>query len=294
MGERAVHAAMLRQPPRRFGRWRLGLCRALEAGAARLGGRALYRRSALAPGRFDVRREVVRVPGLPRGLEGFRIAHLSDLHAGPFLGAGDLGAVVEAVNDARPDLCAITGDFITRDWREALALADDLGALRAEHGTLAVFGNHDYHGREEGRIATALGERGVRFLRNECVRIERAGGALAVVGLEDVEEGRVVDVEGARRALQPGDVELVLCHGPAAAEALARPGCAAILAGHTHGGQVALPLLRRLGPRHPGDRIELGGTALIVSRGLGALVLPLRVRARAEVVLVELEGEGAR
>lgn len=275
--------------PRRFGAARILLGNAIGRGAAALGGRRLYRRRHLARGRFRVRTERVRVPGLPAGLRGFRIAHLSDLHAGPFLGAGDLADVVDAVNGLGADLGALTGDLITGAWEEALAPLEDLARLRARHGWLGVFGNHDYHGRREGEIAAAYAEIGVRFLRNECARIEVEGGALAVIGLEDLEESLAVDLAGPRAAVREGDVEVVLCHNPAGAPLVARPGCAAVLSGHTHGGQLALPLLRRLGPPHPGDRQDLGGTAVITNLGLGCLVLPLRIGAPAEVVCVVLE-----
>ena len=281
-----------RVAPRRYGGARIALCKVLERGCARLGGRAFYRRRSLAPGRFRVRRETVAVPGLPPGLEGFRVAQLSDLHAGPFLGEGDLAPVVAAANALEPDACALTGDFITSRWDEALLVLADCAALESRHGTFAVFGNHDYHGRREDLIEAAFQSAGIRFLRNRCARIETGAGALALVGLEDLEESRRIDLAGARAGVRPGDVELVLCHNPAAAAELARPGCAAILAGHTHGGQIDLPLARRLGPPHPGDRLGLGSTQLIVSRGLGALVLPLRVRSPAEVVLVELRRGG--
>ena len=91
--------------------------------------------------------------------------------------------------------------------------------------------------------------------------------------------------------VRPGDVELLLCHNPDGAPGLARPGCAAILSGHTHGHQINLPLVRRAAPPHPGDRVERGATACITSTGVGAIGVPIRLRAPAEVVLLELGRE---
>lgn len=274
-------AEAIRVAPRRFSDARIRLFRTVERLAVLAGGRRLYRRTSLAPGRFRVRREVLEAPGLPEGLDGYRVAQLSDLHAGPFMGAGDLRHVVDEVLRRAPDLIAITGDLITRDWREALTVLDDLARLRAPDGVFAVFGNHDYKLRQEHRIAAAYAERGIRFLRNESVRL--ASGP-CVVGLEDLEEGRVVDLAAARAGVRPGDVELVLCHNPLGARGLAREGCLAVLSGHTHGNQMNLPLLRRLGPEHPGQRLEHGPTTLVVSHGLGVVGFPLRVGAPAEVV----------
>lgn len=274
--------------PRRFGVGRRGAVRAIETGFRLLGGRAFYRRAFLSRGRLHVRREEVRVPGLGAGLEGFRVAHLSDLHAGPFLGPGGLSHVVAEVRAAGAQLACLTGDFITHRFREGFLLLPDLAALAACCPVVGVFGNHDYRGRREGVLAAAFGAVGVRILRNGFHRVETGSGALCVVGIEDLEEARVIDVAAARAGLRPGDVELVLCHNPAGAQRLARAGCAAVLSGHTHGHQIDLPLIRRAAPRHPGDRVQRGATACITSRGLGALGVPLRVGARAELVVLEL------
>lgn len=276
----------VRQPPRRYARWFTRLGRVSESTCAALGGRAFYRACSLAQGRIAVRSEVARVPDLPRALEGFSVAHVSDVHGGAFVGPGDLAHLVERVHALRADAIALTGDFVTHGAHEIERVAAELSSLRAPSGVFAVFGNHDYRGRAEARIADALPN--ARFLRNECARVERGGAHVAFVGIEDLEEGRVVDIDAARAALEPGDVEIVLCHNPLAARAIARPGCAAILSGHTHAGQIDLPFLRRFGPVHPGLCVRLGDTLLVVSRGIGAVGLPLRVRARAEIVHVRL------
>jgi predicted MPP superfamily phosphohydrolase len=89
--------------------------------------------------------------------------------------------------------------------------------------------------------------------------------------------------------LRNGDLEIVLCHNPRAAQFLSRERCAAVLSGHTHGTQIDWPLARRVGPPHPGTRMQFGPTTLIVSRGLGVIGVPLRVGAPAEVVVLRLE-----
>lgn len=278
--------------PRRFSNARLAFFRSVEW-IARLGfGCVLYRALHLAPGRFVQRVERLRVPGLPPALEGFTLAHLSDFHAGPFVRERALRHVVRAVLDRRPDACVLTGDFVTHHHREARLLRADLAELSAALPAFAVLGNHDYKGREEDRIVAEFP--GVRFLRNESATLERGGARVTLVGLEDLEEGRVVDLEAARRGVRPGDVELCLCHNPLGAPRIAETGCRAVLSGHSHGGQIDAPFLRSIGPVHPGLRVELGATTLIVSRGLGAVGVPLRFRAPAEVVYVVLERGDAR
>jgi predicted MPP superfamily phosphohydrolase len=294
-----VHVAdptSVRRPPRRHAWLRRAGFRAAELGAQALGGRALYRRRHLARGRLAVREEALSVPALAPELDGYLLAHLSDFHGGPFLGRGDLAGVLALLAERGPDVVVVTGDWVTHRWSDALPLLDDLAAYRAPHGTFAVFGNHDYRERAEGRIAEAGRERGIRFLRNEGVRLARGSAAVGLVGLEDPEEARALDLDAARAALAPGDVEIVLCHNPLAARAIARGRATRILAGHSHGAQVDWPGLRRLGPPHPGARVELGGSTLVVSRGLGVVGLPWRAGAPAEVVfarLVPARGEDA-
>ena len=164
----------LRLPPRRFSRGRRAAVISVEAAFRALGGRRFYRRAFLAHGRFEVRRERVLVPGLGAGLEGFRIAQLSDLHAGPFMGPGSLVDVAAAVRAEGAQLACITGDFITHRAEEAFLLLPDLAELAASCTVLAVFGNHDYRGRREGLLAAAFGAVGVRVLRNACHRIDTA------------------------------------------------------------------------------------------------------------------------
>ena len=204
------------------------------------------------------------------------------------MGAGDLQAVIEAVHACQPQAIALTGDYITHRIEEAFELVHDLGQLQARDGVYAVFGNHDYKERRERELIERLAVHGVRFLRNDAARIAVGQATIAFTGLEDLEEGKIVDVEAARRTLLPTDIEVCLCHNPAGARRLARDGCAVILSGHTHGTQVDLPFLRRLGPKHPGVRVQLGPTVLVVSRGLGVVGIPWRVGAPSEVVVTRL------
>lgn len=282
----------LRRAPRRFGRGRLALFDLLQRGFRAAGGRRFYRWAFLRRGRLRIRREVVVAPGLDPELDGLRIVQLSDLHAGPYLGPGDLREVVDACNELEPDLVVVTGDLITHVADEAYQLLADLARLAPRLGSFGVFGNHDYRGRREREIAARFeAEAGVRFLMDDAVRFGSGPGAVVLVGLEDLEEAKTLDLERARRSVQPGDVEVVLCHNPAGASVLAQHGARLILSGHTHGHQINLPLIRRLAPPHPGDRVELDGAVSITSCGVGALGVPLRLRAPAEVVSVELVRE---
>lgn len=276
----------LRQPVRRHSKARLFLFDCVEGLCARLGGRAFYAWHSLRPGRLRLRREKIEAP---LGLAGLTLAHLSDFHAGRLLDARSLAGVVDQVLRLKPDLVAFTGDFVAHEVEAGLALAEVLAPLaQVPLGAFAVFGNHDYRGRREGLLVEALSAKGWRFLRNEGVPL--LDGRLWLTGVEDPEEGRHLGLASVRTRRDGQASEICLCHNPSAAPALADPQVLAILAGHSHGRQLDLPFLRTLGPRHPGSRVDLGATRLIVSNGIGVVGVPLRVGAPAEIVLVELTG----
>jgi predicted MPP superfamily phosphohydrolase len=281
-------ARPVRQPVRRHSRGRLALFDAVEGTAALLGGRAWYARRWLSAKRLVLRREVVPVERALGSRSRVRIAQLSDLHAGRLFTARSLEPVVDRLLEASVDAVALTGDFIAHEVQAGVALREPLARLAraAPLGAYAVFGNHDYRGRREQALVQALSCEGWTFLRNDAARLGDL--PLWLSGVEDPEEGRLVDIEAARAPIPEGEVEVCLCHNPSAGPALAHPGCAAILSGHTHGRQIDLPLLRDLGPRHPGTRVQLGTTRLVVSRGLGVVGVPLRCRVPAEVVLLDL------
>jgi predicted MPP superfamily phosphohydrolase len=263
---------------------RRALFRAVEGLCRAAGGRALYRAVYLRRPRLRVRREDVRVEGLPAELDGFAIAHLTDFHGGPFLRAEDLTPVVELVNGLEPDAVVLTGDFVTHRTEEGLELVPAFGGLRARRGVYAVFGNHDYRGRREGEIAAALEMRGVRVLRNAHAVLTPG---LVLAGIEDLEEGKPADLDAALEGAPPG-ARILLSHHPGGLTFARGRGVALVLSGHTHGGQVRWPGLASLGPAHPGDRLDTDGTTLVVNRGVGVIGVPLRFGAPPEVVVARL------
>ena len=268
----------------------LGLVRWL--GTSVWPGRLTYRWWLAHGGLQGVEHELP-LPGLPEGLDGLRLVQISDLHAGPFLDERALAPVVDLVNAYRPDVLAITGDFITDRAEDVHALGSVFARMPARLGAFAVFGNHDYRHRREGHIAAVLRRQGVTVLRNASARVERGGAALRVAGLEDIEEGKRSDLGAALSDRRDDEaLTVLLCHHPGVAELLPPGSAQLVLCGHTHGGQVVLPLVgplaRRDAPQLAGLRALPDGTLCHVNRGLGVLVLPLRVGARAEVSCLTL------
>lgn len=275
------------KPPRRYGRPARALFAALRwIGTHLLPGRWLVRRSLSGP-RLEGTRVEVAVPGLPQALDGLRLVQISDLHAGPWLDEGALDAVRDLVVAFRPDVLAITGDFITDTVDDLALLGTFFGRLPAPAGRFAVLGNHDSRQRREPELVAALRRQGVTVLQDASALVEKGEARLRVVGLKDIEEGKGADLDRALAAARDEDgATVLLCHHPDVISSLPAGRFDLVLCGHTHGGQVRLPGGpddRPAGRSRAGTHPVAGGGVLHVNRGLGALVLPLRVGALAQV-----------
>ena len=247
--------------------------------------------SGLYQARCAAETTVVDVPmkNLPPGLDGFKVAHLSDVHIGVIVGTERLRDLVAQVNGLQPDLVLISGDLVDEDANHLEDLADVLRGFRSPHGVFASTGNHEFYARVDEVVRQAAAGN-VRFLRNE--RVEVAGGLL-VYGVDDVTVGQmggaVVPVD---QVVGPDATErptVVMHHQPRGIEPLVARGVDLILSGHTHAGQLwpLRAISRRIYPYQVGP-YQLGKTLLYVSRGTGTWGPPMRVNAPPEVVLYRL------
>jgi predicted MPP superfamily phosphohydrolase len=228
------------------------------------------------------------VPGLHPAHDGLRVAHLTDLHVGPRTPVATLRAAIDEVERFEPDLVVLTGDYVSNARQEVGLVRELLGGLGAP--TFAVLGNHD-HWVDGPGTAAALRAHGYEVLSNAWTRVHVRGEPLAVVGVDDLLTGHA-DAARALRGLPAGSPPLVLAHGPKTARRIGR--AALCFAGHTHGGQIYLPLLTPLliggVMREPylRGRYALGEVQLYVSRGVGNSGVRVRVNAPAEVTLATL------
>ena len=241
-------------------------------------------------------------PQLDPALVGLRLAQLSDLHLYHNTGTEYLGAQIQRCRGLSPDVIMLTGDFITRsDGRYLRALRELVSKLRAPLGVFAVLGNHDWAAFEAGRrpgspiladrVERALTEAGVQVLRNRRHVLTRAGAALQIVGLDDLWSGHC-SPEKAFQDVDPTLPTIVLAHNPDTLELLKeRPGDW-ILCGHTHGGQVRLPLWGAVvvpveNRQFDAGLLRVAGKRLYVNRGLG-FVWQVRFNCRPEITLFAL------
>ncbi|HZG45154.1 MAG TPA: metallophosphoesterase [Allosphingosinicella sp.] len=241
-----------------------------------------------------VREARVEIRGWPAGQGSLRILLLSDIHIqGPDMSPQRLLRIVAQANALRPDLVLIAGDFIgdkemgTRAYSEA-EMAAPLAQLQAPLGRFAVLGNHD-HWNNAPAVRAALTGVGIRVLMNEAVR----AGPLALGGIDDDHTGRS-DLGRTLVAMQmAGGVPVLLSHSPDPFPALP-DDVPLMLAGHTHCGQIRLPIVgplataSRHGKRYACGRYNERGRTLIVSAGLGTSVLPFRIGAAPDMWLITL------
>jgi uncharacterized protein len=258
---------------------------------------AVFWSVAVEPARVVVRRTEVAVPSWPPALAGFSVVVLADIHAGaPHMGIEQVRRVVALANAQHPDLVVLPGDYVIQDvvggrFVPPEVTAAVLGGLRARDGVVSVLGNHD--GWLDGpRVHRALERAGLRPLVNESLRIEDRGREIWIAGLADLWTGRP-DLSRALASVPADALVIVLTHNPDVFPTVpARVNLT--LAGHTHGGQVALPLIGRpIVPSRYGQRYAIGvvreqGRVLFVSPGLGTSILPVRFRVPPEVSVLSL------
>jgi predicted MPP superfamily phosphohydrolase len=245
--------------------------------------------------RLHVTRLDVPLGDLPPHLDGLRIVHVSDLHLGPTAHRGALHEAFDRVNALDPDLICVTGDIVDSARTDLDHWLPELDRLRARHGVFAILGNHD---REAGtdRVAAALrSHTRWHVLRDEVATVEIDGRRLHLVGLIDRKApDTAAMLPGLLATVPAGEPRVLLVHQPVAFPAAAEAGVPLTLAGHTHGGQVAVPGFPALNParfmmtRYDAGTFASGDSVLHVNRGLGTSGQRIRVAAPREITVVTL------
>ena len=242
------------------------------------------------PFMLSIERQEIYLRRLPAKLDGLRVVHLSDFHYGPLVNPQHLQRAVKVANDLRPDLIALTGDYISQDRGYAAPCAEVVGKLRARHGVYAVLGNHD-HWTDAQLIADLFRAEDIRVLVNEGSRMDLHGESFWLAGVDDTMVG-LEDLSLALAGARHNELKLLLAHNPTILRRAARAGVDLVLSGHTHGGQVTWRseksrsgrprrrMLRGLGRR--------GNTQIYVTRGLGTVVLPIRYGCPPEISVLDL------
>lgn len=243
---------------------------------------------------------------LPASFDGFTILQISDLHNTEF--GKDNGKLLQMIGEASPDIIVLTGDLIDSN-RLNLQVALDFAKKAAKLApTFFVTGNHESYIEEYGQLENGLKEAGVRVLRDESVLLRKGEDAIALIGLDDPafslqgdllgETSSMVDTKIKGLLLKSNPFTILLSHRPELFEVYVKNQIDVTLSGHAHGGQIRLPFVGGLiapnqgfFPKYDAGLFTEGSSNMIVNRGLGNSVLPLRVNNRPEVVVVTLHRE---
>lgn len=233
---------------------------------------------------------------VPRPFDGFRIAHITDFHNTLF-GKGH-HRLLDRLKAAKPDLIAITGDMIDArrtDIPTALGFAEEAVKIAPCY---YVMGNHEARIPTYPAFEAGLRKAGVHVLRSESVRLEREGEYLTIIGIDDptASDGFAEDIIRMQKAAR--GFTLLLSHRPERFETYCAAGVHLALCGHAHGGQVRIPFIGGVIAPHQGffPKYDSGiytkdDTRMILSRGLGNSLCPLRVNNRPELIVAELRCE---
>lgn len=270
----------------------------LGLSAASLGGVALYA-GEISRHELSLEQHALRLKRLPDAFRGMRIVQITDFHYAEFTEGWFLRDVVRRVNQLKPDMVLLTGDFISigplphsyarRHMPECAAILSEIVCpLR-----YASLGNHDM---EVGAdyVTGPLREHGIPTLVNQAIALERGGQRLWLAGLGSACSDDADPAAAIPTAAQTGkEPVIVMAHEPDILPEVARYNADLMLSGHTHGGQIRLPLLPPLvlppyGKRYVEGIFRHGPTQLYVNRGIGAVGIPFRFNCPPEVTVFTL------
>ena len=253
----------------------------------------------LAPNRPRLVRQDFFLARWPEPLNGFTIALLSDFHYDPYFSIHPLHAAIPMVNGLRPDLIVLTGDFVSvrliGDDRKAAFAAEPcarlLRQMTAPHGLWAVMGNHD-DGTDRRHVTRALQAENIQVLANQSEAIEHNGARIWLAGVNDV-MSRTADLTKTLRHVPANEAVILLAHEPDFADEASRFPIDLQLSGHSHGGQIRVPLLPplflpALAKKYVWGRFQVGPLALYTNAGLGTVGVPMRLNCPPEVTLLTL------
>jgi predicted MPP superfamily phosphohydrolase len=260
----------------------------------------------LAAARLCTRVEKVEVPieGLPKALDGLKIAQLSDIHIGEFMPPEEIRRAVAMANDLRPDLSVVTGDFVSGHQDPLDVCIEELSKLCAPLGIWGCNGNHEIYAGAEDAAERLFSQHGMTLLRQQNAILERGGAKLNLIGV-DYQRDRMTPgphgkpLEQIEHLVRQDMPNVLLSHNPNSFHRAAELGIELSLAGHTHGGQVKFEIVdktispARLITQFVAGLYQLpmkaGKTAfLYVNRGLGTFGFPVRLGVPPEITLLTL------
>ncbi len=243
---------------------------------------------------FQLREVDIPIAKLPKELHGLRIAQVTDVHLGDFLSERQLAHVIGMANETKPHLAIMTGDLITKRGDPLDECLRQLRRLKADAGVLGCLGNHEIYARAEDYVAENAARLGMDFLRRRSRRLVFNGKAIHFTGVDYQAKRFGPYLQSMEQLVAPGEINVLLSHNPDVFRVAPEKGFDLTLAGHTHGGQIAVeylnPVLNAASfvtPYVAGYYHERGAS-LYVSRGVGTIGVPARIGVPPEITLIRL------
>ena len=242
---------------------------------------------------LSLREQDLKFPDLPEDLHGLRLVQVTDIHLSPFLSERVLARAVDIANETRAHLALVTGDLISTRNDPLDACLAQLSRLRADAGIFGCLGNHEIYADAEDYVEKQGARLGHRYLRHRAESLKFGTATLNLAGVDYQRSGKPYLV-GAGRMVAPGAFNVLLSHNPDVFPVAAQQGYRLTIAGHTHGGQVRVEILRqdiniaRFFTPYVDGLYRRGSAAVFVSRGIGTIGLPARLGAPPEVNLLRL------
>ncbi len=253
----------------------------------------------------NIETEVIeqQIPGLPQQLDGFRIVHISDIQGDRYTGREKIAAYIDRLNEQDADLVIFTGDLISYGTDYITMAAEELGRAKATHGTYAVVGDHDFWAGLQ-YVEPAMEKRGVTLLRDENATIPVGSDTLLLTGITQVYSKRAVasEVDSLTSATSENALKVMASHqvSDMLVSNAEEKGYDMMLAGHTHGGQLRVPLLwmkfsaSDRETEYVSGLYPMDGFFIHVNNGLGFTLAPVRYNAKPAVTVIELVSGNGR
>jgi len=247
----------------------------------------------IEPDWIEITQVRLTLPRLDPAFNGYRIAQISDIHIDTWLGGERLENIVHLINQQQPDLVTITGDFVTHSLRYNADMITALRQLTPPDGTAAVLGNHDYW-TDAPAIRQVIQRSSLVDVNNNVHVIQRGDARLHIGGVDDVMEGKSKLSQVLNRLPEQG-AAILLAHEPDYADRSSVSGRIDLqISGHSHGGQVNLPIIGRpvlpsLGRKYPAGLYRVGEMYQYTNRGIGMVFPAVRLNCRPEITIFTLQ-----
>ena len=253
----------------------------------------------IEPDMIEITNVSLKLPRLPNVFSGFKLVQISDIHVGHWMTPERFVPIVEMVKELSPDLVALTGDIILayrgmpEEQPVLYEFSNVLKNLANEYSTIAVLGNHDYR-FNSAVVKDALELAGVIVLMNSIFSLERHGKQFHIAGVDDVSKGHS-DLDAVLAALPDDGGSMLLVHEPDFADISAATGRFDLqISGHSHGGQVVVPMigplvLPSLAKKYFSGLYKVKDMYQYTNRGVGMTFPSVRFNCRPEITVFTLE-----